>query len=132
MFIPQDSTFTGALRETRRTLTGRGYVAILLTMRGLSVAAVGVLQAVANGFEYGFDVIDATGLPSGTVYPALGRLERDGLVRSAWEEQDSAFAQGRPARRYYRVTAAGQRALAEARERLRALLPGLRPARGRG
>ena len=96
------------------------------------MAAVGVLQAVANGFEYGFDVIDATGLPSGTVYPALGRLERDGLVRSAWEDEAAAFAQGRPARRYYRVTAAGHRALAEAREYLRALLPPPRPARARG
>lgn len=101
-------------------------------MRRLSVTSVGVLQAVANGFEYGFDVIDATGLPSGTVYPALGRLERDGLVRSAWEDEAAAFAQGRPARRYYRVTAAGQRALAEAREYLRALLPPPRPARARG
>lgn len=92
-------------------------------MRRLSVAAAGVLQAVANGFEYGFDVIEATGLPSGTVYPALGRLERDGLVRSAWEDDAAAHAEGRPARRYYRVTAAGQRSLAEAREYFRALLP---------
>jgi len=100
--------------------------------RRLSLTAVGVLQAVARGFEYGFDVIDATGLPSGTVYPALGRLERDGLVRSAWEDEEAAFAEGRPARRYYRVTAAGQRALADAREELRALLPPARPARVRG
>ena len=96
------------------------------------MAAVGVLQAVANGFEYGFDVIDSTGLPSGTVYPALGRLERDGMVRSAWEDEAEAFAQGRPARRYYRVTAAGHRALADAREYLRSLLPPPRPARARG
>ena len=68
------------------------------------MTAVGVLQAVANGYEYGFDVIEATGLPSGTVYPALGRLERDGLLRSAWEDEAEAFAQGRPARRYYRVS----------------------------
>ena len=101
-------------------------------MRRLSVAAVGVLQAVASGFEYGFDVIDATGLPSGTVYPALGRLERDGLVRSAWEDEAAAHAEGRPARRYYRVTAAGQRSLAETREYLRALLPPPRSAKARG
>jgi len=101
-------------------------------VRGLSLAAVGVLQAVANGYEYGFDVIDATGLPSGTVYPALGRLERDGLLRSAWETEAAAHAEGRPARRYYRLTAAGRRALAEERERVRALLPSARPARVRG
>ena len=82
-------------------------------MRRLSIAALSVLQAVANGFEYGFDVIDATGLPSGTVYPALSRLERDGYLRSAWEDERRAHADGRPARRYYRVTAPGARALNE-------------------
>jgi DNA-binding PadR family transcriptional regulator len=101
-------------------------------MRRLSLTTVGVLQAVASGFEYGFDVIDATGLPSGTVYPALGRLERDGYVRSAWEDEAAAHAEGRPARRYYRVTASGQRALAEAREQVRALLPAPRAAKVRG
>jgi PadR family transcriptional regulator, regulatory protein PadR len=100
-------------------------------MRRLSLAAVGVLQAVANGFEYGFDVIEATGLPSGTVYPALGRLERDGLVRSAWEDEATAHGDGRPARRYYRLTAAGKRELAEAHEFFRSLGP-VRPARARG
>ena len=56
-------------------------------MRRLSITAVSVLQAIANGYEYGFDIIDTTGLPSGTVYPALSRLERDGYVRSAWEDE---------------------------------------------
>jgi PadR family transcriptional regulator, regulatory protein PadR len=85
-------------------------------MRRLSFTAVSVLQAIANGFEYGFDIIDATGLPSGTVYPALSRLERDGYVRSAWEDEQHAHRDGRPARRYYRVTAAGVRALSAARD----------------
>jgi PadR family transcriptional regulator len=73
-------------------------------------------------------VIDATGLPSGTVYPSLGRLERDGYLRSSWEDETAAHREGRPARRYYRVTAAGVRALGEALDYYRALLPG-RPAR---
>jgi len=85
-------------------------------MRRLSITAVSVLQAIADGFEYGFDIIDATGLPSGTVYPALSRLERDGYVRSAWEDEQRAHRDGRPARRYYRVTAPGVRALGDARE----------------
>ena len=76
-------------------------------MRRLSVTVVSILQAVANGFEYGFDIIDYTGLPSGTVYPALSRLERDGYVRSSWEDERHAHRDGRPARRYYRVTAPG-------------------------
>jgi len=33
-----------------------------------------ILQAVANGYLYGFDIIDITGVPGGTVYPALRRL----------------------------------------------------------
>lgn len=90
---------------------------------------VAVLQAVADGTAYGFDVIDVTGLPSGTVYPALSRLERDGYLKSQWEDAAAAFADGRPARRYYRVTAPGARALAEALAHYRALLP-MRPVRG--
>ena len=97
-------------------------------MRRLSITAVSVLRAIANGFEYGFDVIEATGLPSGTVYPALSRLERDGYLRSAWEDERRAFKEGRPARRYYHVTAAGARALEDALGYYRALLPS-RPAR---
>jgi DNA-binding PadR family transcriptional regulator len=92
-------------------------------MRRLSIVAVSVLQAIATGFEYGFDIIDTTGLPSGTVYPALSRLERDGYVRSAWEDERRAHRDGRPARRYYRVTASGARALAGALAYYRTLIP---------
>lgn len=100
-------------------------------MRRLSITAVSVLDAIANGYEYGFDVIDQTGLPSGTVYPALSRLERDGYVRSAWEDAADAHAEGRPARRNYRVTAPGVKALAEAAAFYRALLPAkAKPVRG--
>ena len=79
--------------------------------RGMGLAALRVLNAIASGAEYGFDIIDATGLPSGTVYPALSRHERDGYVRSSWEETAKAHRDGRPPRRYYRVTAEGRRAL---------------------
>lgn len=101
-------------------------------MRRLSITACSVLRALADGARYGFDVIERTGLPSGTVYPALSRLERDGYTVSAWEAEAAAHAEGRPARRYYRVTAAGVRALAEATRHYQSLLPALqRPARGR-
>jgi PadR family transcriptional regulator PadR len=96
-------------------------------MRRLSITAVSVLQAIAHGHEYGFDVIDQTGLPSGTVYPALSRLERDGYVRSAWEDEGEAHAEGRPARRYYRLTAPGVKALAEAVAFYHAMLPVMTP-----
>ena len=96
-------------------------------MRKLSITTVSVLQAIANGYQYGFDVIDHTGLPSGTVYPALSRLERDGFLKSAWEDERAAHDEGRPARRYYKLTAPGVKALAEAGAYYRALLPAAAP-----
>jgi PadR family transcriptional regulator, regulatory protein PadR len=76
-----------------------------------------VLQALARGYHHGFDVMDATGLPSGTVYPILRRLDREGLLKSAWEKQSTAERDGRPPRRYYSITAAGQAMLDEVLER---------------
>ena len=75
--------------------------------------------------------MDRTELPSGTVYPALSRLERDGLVRLHWEDLAKAHGDRRPPRRYYQLTAQGSRALAAALERLHALKPlrGAAPAR---
>lgn len=96
-------------------------------MRRLSITVVSVLHAIADGYQYGFDVIDQTGLPSGTVYPALSRLERDGLLKSAWENEQEAYADGRPARRYYKLTAPGVKALAEATSYYRSLLPAGKP-----
>jgi DNA-binding PadR family transcriptional regulator len=77
-----------------------------------------VLRAVAAGRRYGFDVMEACDLPSGTVYPALRRLERAGLLRSGWEDADAARAQGRPRRRTYGLTAGGRASLAEAEAKL--------------
>lgn len=101
--------------------------------RGLGFTTVTVLHAIARGYEYGFDVIDATGLPSGTVYPALSRLERDGYLRSDWEDDRAAHADKRPPRRYYRLTAPGVRVLDAELKRYRALGPVRRvaPVRGR-
>ena len=63
-------------------------------MKLLSVAALTVLHAVARGTSHGFDIIDETGLPGGTVYPALSRLERDGLVASSWEPAEDGARRG--------------------------------------
>jgi DNA-binding PadR family transcriptional regulator len=102
--------------------------------KSLSVAALTVLHAVASGTSHGFDIIDSTHLPGGTVYPALSRLERDGFVSSSWEDVTVARASGRPPRRYYRVTRTGVRELNDALERLRALKPirEPRPATAKG
>ena len=48
----------------------------------------------------------------GTLYKALGRLEEFGLLTSRWE--DAAAAEGRPRRRLYELTGAGERAAEQA------------------
>jgi DNA-binding PadR family transcriptional regulator len=92
----------------------------------LSHTAAIILQALDAGFVYGFSIMEMTGLPSGTVYPAMRRLERDALIRSQWERQSIADAEQRPARKYYKLTAAGKTTLLASRKRyplLERLLP---------
>ena len=89
----------------------------------LSFGSVSVLHAIASGSRFGFDIMAATGLTSGTVYPALDRLEQLGLLRSHWEDEGAAHAEGRPARRYFRLTSAGVKALEASLERYKALRP---------
>jgi DNA-binding PadR family transcriptional regulator len=82
--------------------------------RDLGNVQVQVLEAVSRGVGHGFDLMDQTGLPSGTVYPALSRLERDGLLSSRWENARIAHQEKRPPRRYYELTPEGRERLAEA------------------
>ena len=83
----------------------------------LSHTAAMILQAIEAGSLYGLGVMVMTGLPSGTVYPALRRLERDGLIRSQWERQSIADAEQRPARKYYKVTRSGKTTLEASQKR---------------
>jgi PadR family transcriptional regulator PadR len=83
----------------------------------LSHTAAIILQAIDAGFVYGFSIMEMTGLPSGTVYPAMRRLESDGMIRSQWEKQSIADAEQRPARKYYKLTAAGTSTLEASRKR---------------
>jgi PadR family transcriptional regulator, regulatory protein PadR len=80
-----------------------------------------VLLAIRAGHRYGFDVMDATGLPTGTVYPLLRRLERRGVLTGVWEDEAKAHGENRPPRRYYRLTAAGEAEMAEVVARYPAL-----------
>ncbi len=80
-----------------------------------------VLLALAHGHHHGFDIMDATGLPSGTVYPILRRLDREGLLTSSWEKAAAAQREQRPPRRNYSLAPAGEAKLAEAIERFRAI-----------
>lgn len=77
----------------------------------LSHTAALILQTVSVGCVYGFSIMERTGLPSGTVYPALRRLEREALIRSAWEKQAIADRELRPARKLYKLTSAGRTVL---------------------
>jgi DNA-binding PadR family transcriptional regulator len=88
----------------------------------LTYPTAAVLLAIQAGHRYGFDLMDATGLPNGTVYPLLRRLERRGVLVGAWEDEAKAHAEQRPPRRYYRLTRAGQAAMAEVIERFPALV----------
>ena len=76
-----------------------------------------VLVALTRGVRHGFDILDATGLESGTVYPILRRLEDAGCVRSRWEPVQRARDEGRPPRRYYELTGEGAAAASEALRR---------------
>jgi len=92
-----------------------------MTKVNLSLSATAILQALTHGYKYGFDIMDVTGLPSGTVYPALRRMEKTGFVESRWEDEATAVKDQRPARKYYKLTSTGKAALAEAIGRYRGL-----------
>ena len=95
----------------------------------LSYGSAAILHAVPSGRQFGFDNMDATGLTSGTVYPALERLTARGLLTSTWEDAAVAHREGRPTRRYFTLTALGATALKAALARYKALrpIPGFAP-----
>src|SRR5690348_1249784 len=83
----------------------------------MTLATQQVLRALLDDparEQYGLEICDAAGLPSGTIHPILGRLERMGWLESKWEAVEPAAA-GRPRRRYYRLSADG---VEQAREAL--------------
>ena len=88
-------------------------------MAELSYVSAAVLHAIASGRGYGFQVMEAAGLASGTVYPVLRKLEKAGLIRSQWEHAAVARAEQRPARRYYQITSDGETALTAAGRKYR-------------
>lgn len=90
---------------------------IVMAPHRLSHTAALILKALSLGYCFGFEIMEVTGLPSGTVYPALRRLERDALVQSDWEPEAEATENARPARRYYQITKAGKAAALAATER---------------
>ncbi|HET9894589.1 MAG TPA: PadR family transcriptional regulator [Streptosporangiaceae bacterium] len=73
--------------------------------------------------RYGFELMRATELPSGTLYPVLAKFERAGWLATGKEDIDPR-AEGRPARRFYRISAA---AVPVARQQLADLSERFRP-----
>nr|WP_082772382.1 PadR family transcriptional regulator [Actinoplanes sp. TFC3] len=78
-----------------------------MRMTSSVLKVIAALLADPTSERYGLQIMQATGLPSGTLYPILVRLERAGWVESKWEDVDPAL-EGRPSRRYYRLTAEGE------------------------
>ena len=74
-----------------------------MVRRYISFTMAVILRALDNGYQYGFDIMDATGLPSGTVYPALRRLEDAALVKSKWEKTHDCPARAAPSPQVLRV-----------------------------
>ena len=95
--------------------------------RALGITSLQILAAIRDGRSYGLDIVAHTGLPSGTVYPTLGRLKKSGLVRPRWEDQRTAERDGRPRRRYYELSAHGATALADGTARMAAAAASLTP-----
>lgn len=86
--------------------------------RSLGITSLRILGAIRDGVAYGLDIVQQTEMPSGTVYPTLGRLKKRGLVTARWEGQRIADRESRPRRRYYELTADGERTLAEGASRV--------------
>jgi PadR family transcriptional regulator len=90
---------------------------------------LGILALLAEGRRYGFEIIQElkrrTGgyldLKEGTLYPALHRMEKQGLLVSEWVIQDGA---GAP-RKYYSITPVGARSLEDARGEWAAMVSGV-------
>jgi PadR family transcriptional regulator PadR len=87
------------MRVDAQVLKGHLDVLLLATLTDGPLHGYAIKEALRNGSGGRFD------LPTGTVYPALHRLERAGLITGSWSVVD-----GRR-RRTYRLTAAGQRKL---------------------
>lgn len=77
-----------------------------LSARGLRVVKA-FLEDPAKSWS-GAELSKVTRTGSGTMYPLLARLEERGWLRATWEDIDPSEA-GRPRRRFYRLSALGQR-----------------------
>ena len=90
----------------------------------MTIQTLAVLKALVDdplGKRYGLEISKAAGLPTGSVYPILARLEEEGLLASDWERVNPSAA-GRPRRRFYWLTSLGEQRAEEDLRRALALL----------
>jgi DNA-binding PadR family transcriptional regulator len=77
----------------------------------MTVGVLAVLGALFDGPDtelYGLEIVRASGLEPGTIYPILQRLGGGGWVSDRWEDPEFGRTAGRPPRRYYRLTVEGR------------------------
>ncbi|MEU4089621.1 PadR family transcriptional regulator [Streptomyces aureus] len=106
---PPSKTLAGP-NESRWALRGPGpYVKMLLMNVRVTVDVARVLKEFLrepSKTQYGYALMQATEFPSGKLYPILRRLEKAGVLIKETESIDPQ-AEGRPARRLYRITSDG-------------------------
>lgn len=73
-----------------------------------TAAVLAVLVEEPDQAHYGLAIARETGLKTGTLHPILARLQGAGWLTSAWEDPADHEDQGRPRRRYYRLTKDGE------------------------
>ena len=98
----------------------------------MTYATASVVQALALGYRYGFDIAVATGLRGGTVYPILRRLQDAGMATSQWEPVELSRDSGRPPRKYYRLSARAADFLEEAQDRMPLIVHNVTSPEGAG
>ena len=90
-----------------------------MRMTGSTLAVLDVLASEPDQERYGLEIAEQAGVATGTLYPILLRLEKEGWAAGTWETIDES-QEGRRRRRYYRLTALGVR---EARRALAGRAP---------
>jgi PadR family transcriptional regulator PadR len=79
-----------------------------MRMTGSTLAVLAVMASQPSHEMYGLEIAERAGVASGTVYPILLRLEREGWLTGTWEDIDES-TEGRRRRRNYHLTGLGQR-----------------------
>lgn len=85
-----------------------------------------LLSTLLEGEKYGYEITkeisrltnDEIQLKEGSLYPALHKLEKEGLAESYWHQPEP----GKPGRKYYRITETGRKAVEEERKKWKSFM----------